>query len=157
MKKKSWGFHAGHPVAGRPLLPAGSAQRCLAGQLQGLGLCRAGVARPGALRPVAHCVPGEALHRAAAGRRGRPDPPPARHHRDLLDREAPPSACSSSSCLQPLHAPTSHLQVTEACVEVANRIAQSKNPTPGPEGRPTVEELKEGLQRQRIRNVVTAR
>lgn len=51
----------------------------------------------------------------------------------------------------------SHLQVSEECVEVANRIAQSKNPTPCLEVRPTVEELKEGLQRQRIRNVVTAR
>lgn len=50
-----------------------------------------------------------------------------------------------------------YLTVSEGCVEVANRIAQSKNPAPCPEGRPTVEELKEGLQRQRIRNVVTAR
>uniref|UniRef100_A0A3Q3GH33 Proteasome activator Blm10 mid region domain-containing protein n=1 Tax=Labrus bergylta TaxID=56723 RepID=A0A3Q3GH33_9LABR len=39
---------------------------------------------------------------------------------------------------------------------VANRIAQSKKPTPCLEA-PSVEELKEGLQRQRIRNVVTAR
>uniref|UniRef100_A0A8C4HX75 Proteasome activator complex subunit 4 n=1 Tax=Dicentrarchus labrax TaxID=13489 RepID=A0A8C4HX75_DICLA len=42
------------------------------------------------------------------------------------------------------------------CVEVANLIAHSENPTPCLEP-PSVEELKEGLQRQRIKNVVAAR
>uniref|UniRef100_A0A3Q4HEW2 Proteasome activator Blm10 mid region domain-containing protein n=1 Tax=Neolamprologus brichardi TaxID=32507 RepID=A0A3Q4HEW2_NEOBR len=42
------------------------------------------------------------------------------------------------------------------CVEVAFQIAQSKNPTPCLEA-PSKEEIKEGLQRQRIRNVVAAR
>ncbi|KAM9336338.1 proteasome activator complex subunit 4B-like [Symphorus nematophorus] len=49
-----------------------------------------------------------------------------------------------------------YFTVTEGCVEVANCIAQSENPTPCFEA-PSVEELKEGLQRQRIRNVVAAR
>ncbi|CAI5658584.1 unnamed protein product [Oreochromis niloticus] len=46
--------------------------------------------------------------------------------------------------------------VSEGCVEVAIQIAQSKNPTPCLEV-PSKEEIKEGLQRQRIRNVVAAR
>ncbi|XP_006791331.1 proteasome activator complex subunit 4B [Neolamprologus brichardi] len=46
--------------------------------------------------------------------------------------------------------------VSEGCVEVAFQIAQSKNPTPCLEA-PSKEEIKEGLQRQRIRNVVAAR
>uniref|UniRef100_A0AAQ5YXD1 Proteasome activator Blm10 mid region domain-containing protein n=1 Tax=Amphiprion ocellaris TaxID=80972 RepID=A0AAQ5YXD1_AMPOC len=39
------------------------------------------------------------------------------------------------------------------CVEIANEIAQSENPTPCLEA-PSKEEMKEGQQRQRIRNVV---
>uniref|UniRef100_A0A3P8U0G7 Proteasome activator complex subunit 4B n=1 Tax=Amphiprion percula TaxID=161767 RepID=A0A3P8U0G7_AMPPE len=42
------------------------------------------------------------------------------------------------------------------CVEIANEIAQSENPTPCLEA-PSKEEMKEGQQRQRIRNVVAAR
>uniref|UniRef100_UPI0037E980D1 proteasome activator complex subunit 4B-like n=1 Tax=Semicossyphus pulcher TaxID=241346 RepID=UPI0037E980D1 len=49
-----------------------------------------------------------------------------------------------------------YFTVSEGCVEVANRIAQSENPTPCLAA-PSVDELKEGLQRQRIRNVVAAR
>ncbi|XP_068162395.1 proteasome activator complex subunit 4B-like [Antennarius striatus] len=49
-----------------------------------------------------------------------------------------------------------YFTVSEACVEVANGIAQSDNPAPCSEA-PSAEELKEGLQRQRIRNVVAAR
>ncbi|KAF3853762.1 hypothetical protein F7725_014450 [Dissostichus mawsoni] len=43
-----------------------------------------------------------------------------------------------------------------ACVEIANHIAQSANPTSCLEA-PSLEELNEGLQRQLIRNVVGAR
>ncbi|KAK7918864.1 hypothetical protein WMY93_010148 [Mugilogobius chulae] len=46
--------------------------------------------------------------------------------------------------------------VSEECVEIANQISQSGNPAPAFDA-PTVEELKEGLQRQRIRNVVNSR
>ncbi|XP_033974849.1 proteasome activator complex subunit 4B-like [Trematomus bernacchii] len=46
--------------------------------------------------------------------------------------------------------------VSEACVEIANHIAQSANPTSCLEA-PSLEELNEGLQRQLIRNVVGAR
>ncbi|KAM6951408.1 proteasome activator complex subunit 4B [Aplochiton taeniatus] len=49
-----------------------------------------------------------------------------------------------------------HFTVSEGCVEVANRIARSHSPAPCLDT-PTVEELKEGLQRQRIRNLVTVR
>uniref|UniRef100_A0A672JH14 Proteasome activator subunit 4b n=1 Tax=Salarias fasciatus TaxID=181472 RepID=A0A672JH14_SALFA len=42
------------------------------------------------------------------------------------------------------------------CVEIANEIAKSENPSPCLE-MPSVDELKEGVQRQRIRNVVAAR
>ncbi|TKS89783.1 Proteasome activator complex subunit 4B [Collichthys lucidus] len=49
-----------------------------------------------------------------------------------------------------------YFTITEGCVEVANQIIQSENPTPCLEV-PSIEELKEGLQRQRIRNVVSAR
>ncbi|XP_075999758.1 proteasome activator complex subunit 4B [Genypterus blacodes] len=49
-----------------------------------------------------------------------------------------------------------YLTVSERCVEIANEIAQSHNPAPCLES-PTLEELKEGLQRQRIRNLVAAR
>ncbi|XP_074520213.1 proteasome activator complex subunit 4B [Halichoeres trimaculatus] len=49
-----------------------------------------------------------------------------------------------------------YFTVSESCVEVANLIAESKSPSPRLEA-PSVEELKEGLQRQRIRNVVAAR
>ncbi|CAK6956798.1 proteasome activator complex subunit 4B [Scomber scombrus] len=49
-----------------------------------------------------------------------------------------------------------YFTVSENCVEIANQIMQSENPAPCLEA-PTVEELKEGLQRQRIRNVVAAR
>lgn len=48
------------------------------------------------------------------------------------------------------------VQVSEECVEIANQIAQSENPAPSFDA-PTVEELKEGLQRQRIRNIVASR
>uniref|UniRef100_A0A8C4HXU1 Proteasome activator complex subunit 4 n=1 Tax=Dicentrarchus labrax TaxID=13489 RepID=A0A8C4HXU1_DICLA len=48
-----------------------------------------------------------------------------------------------------------YFTVSEGCVEVANLIAHSENPTPCLEP-PSVEELKEGLQRQRIKNVVAA-
>uniref|UniRef100_A0A3Q0QYT3 Uncharacterized protein n=1 Tax=Amphilophus citrinellus TaxID=61819 RepID=A0A3Q0QYT3_AMPCI len=41
--------------------------------------------------------------------------------------------------------------VSERCVEIANQIAQSENPMPCLEV-PSIEEMKEGLQRQRIRN-----
>ncbi|XP_037836937.1 proteasome activator complex subunit 4B isoform X1 [Kryptolebias marmoratus] len=47
-----------------------------------------------------------------------------------------------------------HLTVSERCVEVARQIAQSGDPRL--EG-PSEEEMKEGIQRQRIRNVVAAR
>ncbi|XP_061787911.1 proteasome activator complex subunit 4B-like [Nerophis lumbriciformis] len=46
--------------------------------------------------------------------------------------------------------------VSESCVEIAKQIARSHNPAPSSETA-TVEELKEGLQRQQIRNVVNAR
>ncbi|XP_068439481.1 proteasome activator complex subunit 4B-like [Clinocottus analis] len=46
--------------------------------------------------------------------------------------------------------------VSESCIEVANQITQSTHPRPCLEAA-SVEELKEGLQRQRIRNVVAAR
>ncbi|KAM9425985.1 proteasome activator complex subunit 4B [Pholidichthys leucotaenia] len=46
--------------------------------------------------------------------------------------------------------------VSERCVEIANQIAQSEKLMPCLEA-PSIEELKEGLQRQRIRNVVAAR
>ncbi|XP_035525217.1 proteasome activator complex subunit 4B [Morone saxatilis] len=49
-----------------------------------------------------------------------------------------------------------YFTVSEGCVEVANLIAHSEKPTPCLEP-PSVEELKEGLQRQRIKNVVAAR
>ncbi|XP_028286764.1 proteasome activator complex subunit 4B [Parambassis ranga] len=49
-----------------------------------------------------------------------------------------------------------HFTVSERCAETANQIARSENPTPSLEI-PSVEEMKEGLQRQRIRNVVAAR
>ncbi|KAM7370631.1 hypothetical protein PAMP_010160 [Pampus punctatissimus] len=49
-----------------------------------------------------------------------------------------------------------YFTVSENCVEIANQITQSKNPTACLEA-PSIEELKEGLQRQRIRNVVAAR
>ncbi|XP_071319028.1 proteasome activator complex subunit 4B [Trachinotus anak] len=49
-----------------------------------------------------------------------------------------------------------YFTVSETCVEIANGIAQSENPTPCLEV-PTTDELKEGLQRQRIKNVVAAR
>ncbi|XP_019938778.2 proteasome activator complex subunit 4B-like [Paralichthys olivaceus] len=49
-----------------------------------------------------------------------------------------------------------YFTVSERCVEIANEIAQSENPVPCFEA-PSLEELKEGLQRQRIRNVVAAR
>ncbi|KAA8581409.1 hypothetical protein FQN60_002990 [Etheostoma spectabile] len=49
-----------------------------------------------------------------------------------------------------------YFTVSETCVEIATHIAQSKNPKPFLEA-PSIEELKEGLQRQRIRNVVAAR
>ncbi|XP_037609870.1 proteasome activator complex subunit 4B-like [Sebastes umbrosus] len=49
-----------------------------------------------------------------------------------------------------------YFTVSEACVEIANQITQSENPTSCLEA-PSVEELKEGLQRQRIRNVVAPR
>lgn len=71
-------------VSGCSVLSAVSARWSLSGQRQGLGLCRGGVARAGPLWPVALHDPGEAVHRCAAGRRHRPDPSAARHHRDLL-------------------------------------------------------------------------
>ncbi|XP_054614170.1 proteasome activator complex subunit 4B [Dunckerocampus dactyliophorus] len=46
--------------------------------------------------------------------------------------------------------------VSESCIEVATQIARLHNPALSLE-LPTVEELKEGLQRQRIRNIVNAR
>ncbi|CAL1599788.1 unnamed protein product [Knipowitschia caucasica] len=46
--------------------------------------------------------------------------------------------------------------VSEDCVKIANQISKSRNPAPAFDA-PTVEELKEGLQRQRIRNVVNSR
>uniref|UniRef100_A0A8D0D6T8 Uncharacterized protein n=1 Tax=Sander lucioperca TaxID=283035 RepID=A0A8D0D6T8_SANLU len=49
-----------------------------------------------------------------------------------------------------------YFTVSETCVETATHITQSKNPMPFLEA-PSIEELKEGLQRQRIRNVVAAR
>ncbi|KAM7381432.1 hypothetical protein PAMA_012322 [Pampus argenteus] len=49
-----------------------------------------------------------------------------------------------------------YFTVSENCVGIANQITESKNPTPCLEA-PSIEELKEGLQRQRIRNVVAAR
>nr|XP_046233652.1 proteasome activator complex subunit 4B-like [Scatophagus argus] len=49
-----------------------------------------------------------------------------------------------------------YFTVTEGCIEVANRITQSESPAPCFDA-PSIEELKEGLQRQRIRNVVAAR
>uniref|UniRef100_A0A3B5LA44 Proteasome activator complex subunit 4B n=1 Tax=Xiphophorus couchianus TaxID=32473 RepID=A0A3B5LA44_9TELE len=49
-----------------------------------------------------------------------------------------------------------YFTVSERCVEIANQIAQSKNPTPCSKP-PSKEEIKEGIQRQRIRNVVAAR
>uniref|UniRef100_A0A4W6FG58 Uncharacterized protein n=1 Tax=Lates calcarifer TaxID=8187 RepID=A0A4W6FG58_LATCA len=49
-----------------------------------------------------------------------------------------------------------YFTVSERCIEIANQIAQSDSPLPSLEA-PSVEELKEGLQRQRIRNVVAAR
>ncbi|KAG7228067.1 hypothetical protein INR49_005689 [Caranx melampygus] len=49
-----------------------------------------------------------------------------------------------------------YFTVSEGCVEIANQISQSENPMPCLEV-PTTEELKEGLQRQRIKNVVAAR
>lgn len=106
--QKSWRFHASCSVAGCSLLPAGSTQLRLHGQFQGLGLHWAGVARFGPLWPVTHHVPGEALHRAAAGRCGRQDPPPTWHYRDPLDREPPlpfPLTPSLVNCLHPLHGP----------------------------------------------------
>lgn len=99
----SWRFHVSRSVAGCPLLSAGSAQLRLPGQFQRLGLHWAGVARSCPLWPVAHHVSGEALHRAAAGRRGRQDPPPTRHHRDLLDREPLPPSPPTPSLVDCLH------------------------------------------------------
>ncbi|XP_012728979.2 proteasome activator complex subunit 4B isoform X3 [Fundulus heteroclitus] len=49
-----------------------------------------------------------------------------------------------------------YLTVSERCVEIANQIAQSDNPAPILE-LPPKEEIDEGIQRQRIRNVVAAR
>ncbi|XP_041818516.1 proteasome activator complex subunit 4B [Chelmon rostratus] len=49
-----------------------------------------------------------------------------------------------------------YFTVSEGCVEAANRITQSENPLPCFDA-PSIEELKEGLQHQRIRNVVAAR
>ncbi|KAM4716279.1 proteasome activator complex subunit 4B-like [Anableps anableps] len=49
-----------------------------------------------------------------------------------------------------------YFTVSERCVEIANQIAQSKNPAPCLK-LPSKEEIKEGIQRQRIRNVVAAR
>ncbi|XP_047183780.1 proteasome activator complex subunit 4B-like isoform X2 [Scophthalmus maximus] len=49
-----------------------------------------------------------------------------------------------------------YFTVSETCVEIADQIAQSDNPMPCLEA-PSVEELEEGIQRQRIRNVVAAR
>ncbi|XP_056286378.1 proteasome activator complex subunit 4B-like [Pseudoliparis swirei] len=49
-----------------------------------------------------------------------------------------------------------YFTVSESCVEVANHIMQSTNPRPCLEAA-SMEELKEGLQRQRIRNAVAAR
>ncbi|KAF7667140.1 hypothetical protein LDENG_00077040 [Lucifuga dentata] len=49
-----------------------------------------------------------------------------------------------------------YFTVSESCVEIANEIVQSENPAPCLEA-PTLEELMEGLQRQRIRNLVAAR
>uniref|UniRef100_A0A8C3A3V6 Uncharacterized protein n=1 Tax=Cyclopterus lumpus TaxID=8103 RepID=A0A8C3A3V6_CYCLU len=49
-----------------------------------------------------------------------------------------------------------YFTVSESCVEVANHIMQSTHPRPCLEAA-SKEELKEGLQRQRIRNVVSAR
>uniref|UniRef100_A0A3B5LCD9 Proteasome activator Blm10 mid region domain-containing protein n=1 Tax=Xiphophorus couchianus TaxID=32473 RepID=A0A3B5LCD9_9TELE len=46
-----------------------------------------------------------------------------------------------------------YFTVRHRCVEIANQIAQSKNPTPCSKP-PSKEEIKEGIQRQRIRNVV---
>ncbi|XP_034049345.1 proteasome activator complex subunit 4B-like [Thalassophryne amazonica] len=46
--------------------------------------------------------------------------------------------------------------VSESCAETANQISQTQHPTSQLEA-PTIEELKEGLQRQRIRNVVAAK
>ncbi|KAM4526363.1 proteasome activator complex subunit 4B [Fundulus diaphanus] len=49
-----------------------------------------------------------------------------------------------------------YLTVSERCVEIANQIAQSDNPAHILE-LPPKEEINEGIQRQRIRNVVAAR
>ncbi|KAK5608897.1 Proteasome activator complex subunit 4B [Crenichthys baileyi] len=49
-----------------------------------------------------------------------------------------------------------YFTVSERCVEVANQIAQSQNHAPCLE-LPSKEEIKEGIQRQRIRNIVAAR
>ncbi|KAM9831639.1 proteasome activator complex subunit 4B-like [Neosynchiropus ocellatus] len=49
-----------------------------------------------------------------------------------------------------------YFTISERCVAIANQIMQSDNPTPCLE-MPSKEELKEGLQRQRIKNVVSAR
>lgn len=51
-----------------------------------------------------------------------------------------------------LHFVLFHLQVSERCVEIASQITQSENLESL-----SSEELKEGLQRQRVRNVVNAR
>ncbi|TMS22602.1 Proteasome activator complex subunit 4A [Larimichthys crocea] len=71
-------------------------------------------------------------------------------YRDLIPRIV--------QLLSPQHTNGTQQQfkITEGCVEVANQIIQSENPTPCLEA-PSIEELKEGLQRQRIRNVVSAR
>ncbi|XP_038138502.1 proteasome activator complex subunit 4B [Cyprinodon tularosa] len=49
-----------------------------------------------------------------------------------------------------------YFTVSEKCIEIADQIAHSKNPAPCLE-LPSKEEIKEGIQRQRIRNVVAAR
>ncbi|KAM4624596.1 proteasome activator complex subunit 4B [Polymixia lowei] len=49
-----------------------------------------------------------------------------------------------------------YFTVSERCVEIASQVVESQNPAPYLEA-PTIEELKEGLQRQRIRNLVAAR
>ncbi|XP_046888598.1 proteasome activator complex subunit 4B-like [Hypomesus transpacificus] len=49
-----------------------------------------------------------------------------------------------------------HFTVSDSCVETANEIFASQIPAPSLEA-PTKQELKEGLQRQRIRNLVAVR
>uniref|UniRef100_A0A665UKH4 Proteasome activator subunit 4b n=1 Tax=Echeneis naucrates TaxID=173247 RepID=A0A665UKH4_ECHNA len=49
-----------------------------------------------------------------------------------------------------------YFTVSEKCVEIANQITRSQNPMPCLEA-PSPEEVKEGLKRQRIKNVVASR